>query len=158
MILNMQLIAALGTLLLGAAYTWATAKLPDAMIGDPHAPKVYPFIIGVAMILFGVVLLFQELRRQRAGKAEKALTGKVSEEGRLVAFVAAACVLYALLFVPLGYIISTFLFIEGIMLFISKGKKMLSPTLWAAGFSIGVYILFSKILSLTLPATPFIGF
>jgi len=37
------------------------------------------------------------------------------------------------------------------MLYISKGKKMLWPTVIALMFSVGLYYIFSRVLGITLP-------
>jgi len=156
MVLNFNVIADLAFLLLGLAYGLGALALPEANFGDPMAPKVYPLIISGLMCVLSVVLLASEIKKQKAGTAEKAVQFKIGNEGKLVAFVSVACVLYAFLFNILGYVIATFLFVEAIMVFISKGKKLLSPTLWALGFAVGIYLLFGKVLAITLPPMPFL--
>lgn len=157
MILNIQVIADLFFLALAMAYGAGALALPDAMFGNPWEPKVYPLIIAVGMASLSVTLLISELKKQKAGKAEGKVSFRLGDEGKLVAYVSVACVLYAIVFDPLGYVISTFLFIEAIMLYISKAKKMLAPTLWALGFSVGIYYLFGKVLAITLPRMPFLN-
>jgi putative tricarboxylic transport membrane protein len=118
---------------------------------------VYPLIISVGISVLSIVLLVLELRKQKAGKSEGPVKFALGNEGKLVAFVSVMCLLYAIAFDALGYMLATFLFIEAIMLFISKAKKMLIPTLWALGFSVGVYYLFGKVLAITLPKMPFLN-
>jgi putative tricarboxylic transport membrane protein len=154
----MQVIANLFFLVLGLAYGAGALALPDALFGNPWEPKVYPLIISAGMILVSIFLMAAELKKQKAGKAEAKAEFKMGSEGKIVAFVSVLSILYMLAFERLGYIISTFLFIEAIMLYISKGKKMLVPTLIAAFFAVGVYFLFGKVLAITLPATPFLNF
>lgn len=156
MILNIQVIAAVLTTLLGLVYGLAAYSLPLAAIGNPLAPKLYPLMLGGIMTVLGIVLLVSEAKKQRAGTAEEPVRFRLEFEGRIVAFVSVACVVYAMLFETLGYMISTFLFLEALMIYNSKGKKMLAPTLWALGFSVGVYFLFSKLLSIQLPPIPFL--
>lgn len=158
MVLNMQVIANLFFLVLGLAYGAGALALPDALFGNPWEPKVYPLIISGGMILVSIFLMSAELRKQKAGKAEEKVEFRIGNEGKIVAFVSVLSILYMLIFEPLGYIISTFLFIEAIMLYISKGKKMLVPTLIAVLFAVGVYFLFGKVLAITLPPTPFLNF
>ncbi|MCX8014215.1 MAG: tripartite tricarboxylate transporter TctB family protein, partial [Rectinema sp.] len=55
------------------------------------------------------------------------------------------------LFDFLGFMISTFLFLEALMLYISKAKKMLWPTVIAMLFAVGIYVVFGRVLGITLP-------
>lgn len=158
MILNVQVIADLFFLALGLGYGILAISLPDALFGNPWEPKVYPLIISVGLIAMSVVLLMSELKKQKAGTAEAKAKFKIESEGRIVAFVSMASALYAFAFDKLGYVLSTFIFIEVIMFYISKGKKMLWPTVIALCFAVGVYFLFGKVLAITLPPMPFLGF
>lgn len=157
MILTLQVIADLFFLALALVYGIATLSLPDAMFGNPMEPKIYPLIISAGMSFFSIVLLVLELRKQKAGKSEGKASFSLTDEGKLVGFVSLSCVVYSFIFTPLGYVLSTFMFIEAIMLYVSKGKKMLAPTLWAIGFSVGIYYLFGRVLAITLPAMPFLN-
>lgn len=157
MVLNMQVIANLLFLALGLAYGAGALALPDAMFGNPWEPKVYPLIISAGISILSIMLLVSELGKQKAGKSEGPVKFAIGSEGRLVAVVSTLCVLYAIAFDALGYMLATFLFIEAIMLYISKAKKMFIPTLWALGFSVGVYYLFGKVLAITLPKMPFLN-
>jgi len=157
MVLSMQVIANLFFLVLGLAYGAGALALPDAMFGNPWEPKVYPLIISVGISVLSIVLLISELRKQKAGKSEGPVKFALGNEGKLVAFVSVMCLLYAIAFDAFGYMLATFLFIEAIMLYISRAKKMLVPTLWALGFSVGVYYLFGRVLAITLPKIPFLN-
>lgn len=152
MVLSIQIIADLFYLVLALAYGIGALCLPDAMFGDPWAPRVYPLIIAGSMAILSVVLLIGELKKQRGGKADAPVRFSIDNDGKIVAFVTVASLLYTFLFNRLGFILSTFLFMESIMLFISKAKKMLWPTLIAVLFAIGIYFGFVNLLGVTLPA------
>jgi putative tricarboxylic transport membrane protein len=156
MTLNFQVIANLFFLLLGAAYGLGALFLPPAAFGDPNAPKVYPLIIAAVLVVLSFILLILEMRKQKEGTAEGKVRFELRDEGKLVAFVSALCVVYALIFERAGYVVSTFIFIESVMLYISKGKKMLSPTLLALAFAVGIYFLFNHVFGITLPPMPFL--
>ena len=154
MILNFQVIANLFFLVLALAYGIGALMLPPAAFGDPHAPKVYPLIISGLMAVLSVMLLVSEMKKQKAGTAEKKVAFKLENEGKLVAFVSIACVVYAILFDQIGYVLATFLFLETIMMYISKAKKMLLPTICSIAFAVGVYLLFNNVFGVTLPPMP----
>lgn len=156
MILNFQVIANLFFLVLGLAYGLGALMLPAAAFGDPNAPKVYPLIIAGGLIAMSMVLFVFEFRKQKEGRAEEKVKFQLQDEGKMVAFVSVACVIYAFLFDSIGYVLATFLFIESVMIFITKGKKMLGPTLWALGFAVGIYYLFGHVFGITLPPLPFL--
>lgn len=158
MVLTLQVIADLFYLVLAIAYGIGALNLPEAMFGDPWEPRIYPLIIAAGMAILAVVLLITELRKQQKTGSAEPVQFKIAEEGQIVAFVVGASVLYTLLFDRLGFMISTFLFIESIMLFISKGKKMLWPTVIALIFAVGIYFSFGRLLGITLPPAPFLGF
>jgi putative tricarboxylic transport membrane protein len=156
MILSFQVISHLFFLALGAAYALGAALLPPAAFGDPNAPKVYPLIISGLLIVLNLVLLAVELGKQKTGKGEGKYVFKLEHEGKMIVFITVACVVYSFLFERIGYVVSTFLFVEAIMLYISKGKKMLYPTLLALGFAVGIYYLFNHVFGITLPPMPFL--
>lgn len=158
MILTVQVIANLLFIAIGIAYAMLALRLPAAAFGNPNAPKIYPLIIAAGMILISLWLLVKELAKQKAGKSTAKATFKLTTEGKLVAFVSVLCVLYAIAFEKLGYIISSVIFIEALMLYISKGKKMITATVVAVCFPVVIYVLFSKVLSISLPPTPFLDF
>jgi putative tricarboxylic transport membrane protein len=151
MTLTLELVADLFFLVLALAYGAGALSLPEAMFGDPWEPRIYPLIIAASMSILSIVLIVTEIRRQRHGKKEKPVSFAITSDGKIVAFVVIASLIYTFLFDFLGYAISTFLFLEIIMLYVSKAKKMLWPTIIALTFSIGIYFIFSRLLSITLP-------
>lgn len=152
MVLTIQVISDLFYLVLALAYGIGALSLPEAMFGDPWAPRIYPLIISGGMVILSIVLLVGELKKQRQGKGESAVKFSIDSEGKIVAFVTVASLLYTFLFNRLGFILATFLFMESVMLYISKAKKMLWPTVIAILFAVGVYFGFVNLLGVTLPA------
>lgn len=156
MILSFPVISYLFFIILGVAYAGGALSMEPAAFGDPNAPKVYPLIIAGILVVLDIVLLVLELKKQKEGKGEGKYVFKLESEGKMILFITIFCLAYAFLFERAGYVISTFLFIEGIMLYISKGKKMLFPTILALGFSVGIYFLFNHVFGITLPPMPFL--
>jgi putative tricarboxylic transport membrane protein len=129
-------------LVLGTAYLVEGVRIPPPAIGDPLGPRTFPTVLGVAMLACGAVLLFRPARRE----------GRVLER-RLVLPVLSLAVLlvaYALSLAPLGYPLATFLFM--ILAARMMGERSLMWTMpIALGFSIGVYLLFTRFLTIPLP-------
>jgi putative tricarboxylic transport membrane protein len=160
--LTMTTIAGIAAVLLGAVYTSIAYHLPRATVGNPVGPIVFPLIVGYGMIALGALMVIQDQLRLRRAAGQRAQgTGGAGSQaavqprmtvyGRNIAIVAAVCVAYALLFERLGYVLSTFLFLESILLLFNGWKKWKMTLIVSLGFSIGVYILFSNFLGIPLP-------
>lgn len=151
MILTFELVADLFFLVLALAYGAGALSIPEAMFGDPWAPRIYPLIISGAMSILSLVLIIAELKHQRSGKKAEPVRLRLGPDGKIIAIIVVLSLCYALLFDLLGFVIATFLFLEATMLYISKAKKMLWPTVIALLFAVGVYFVFGRMLGVTLP-------
>lgn len=129
-------------LVLGTVYLVEGIRIPPPAIGDPLGPRTFPTVLGVAMLACAAVLLFRPARRE----------GRVLERKLVfpVLWLAVLLVAYALSLAPLGYPLATFLF----MLLAARmmGERSVAWSLpIALGFSIGVYLLFTRFLTIPLP-------
>lgn len=131
--------------------------LPNASIGNPIEPKIFPLLLGIGTTICGIILTIIEGRKKTAGKETKKENGKgLSHDSKLIIYTCVVALVYALLFEPIGYVLSTILFM-GAMLFALNGKeKWKTNIIVSLGFSIGIYILFLKLLGIPLPVMPFI--
>ena len=142
--------------MLGGVYTIATFMLPKAALGRPNEPKIFPAMLGILLIILGIILLIKEIYAQKATgeQSDKISFGKSEKQ---IALTIANGVLYALLFEPIGYVISTILFVL-LELFIFDGFKV-----WKKGviisvtFSVIIYVIFDRMLGIILPRSP-LGF
>jgi putative tricarboxylic transport membrane protein len=137
------------TLILAGIYFYATEKLPSLEIGDPLGPKAFPRLLGVALLIAAVILLLEIIRAKkkpvRAPAADAAIDMRVYG---VIAGVVVWTVLYFVIFERLGFMISTSIYLLGLMAYFHRGK-WLSNVLSAFGFSIGAYFLF-KVLGVQL--------
>jgi putative tricarboxylic transport membrane protein len=130
-------------LVLGTVYLVEGIRIPPPAIGDPLGPRVFPTVLGTAMLACGVVLLLRPVRR----------AGRVLERKLLipVLLLAGLLVAYALSLAPLGYPFATFLFM--VLAARMMGERSLTRSLpIALGFSVGVYLLFTRFLTIPLPS------
>jgi putative tricarboxylic transport membrane protein len=130
-------------------------QLEAASIGNPHAPKIFPGMVAVLMIGLAIGLLVQEFRPTTDSGETGQASGIDLENIKQIGLVTVCAVIYTLLFDRLGYIISTILFLEGVLLVFNGPKKWKQNTLVAVIFSIVVYVLFFKLLNVYLPPLPF---
>jgi len=141
---------------IGFIYTFSTFALPDARIGIPYEPKVFPGVLGICLIAMGFVLIIQEMSKLKKTQQTDAAKGKFKFDAnsRNIAFTILNGLLYALLFNPLGYVFSTIVFLE-IQLYIFRGlKPWKNSTIVAVVFAVVAYILFTS-LGIYLPTSPF---
>jgi putative tricarboxylic transport membrane protein len=136
-------------LLLAAVYLYATAQIPSLEIGDPLGPKAFPILLGIALILAAILLFFETLKHD-AASAEKAPRGSL-RHWWLVGAVIVWTALYFALFDRAGYLLATVAYLLPMMAVFNPGKwiaNVLTSVLWA----VGSYVLFVKILGVSLPA------
>lgn len=152
--MNLSALAGILGTLIGIIYTIQAYMLPQATVGNPLGPKVMPLGLGVLMILLGIILTIQEIKKE--GFIKKGSSSKKEDNVKLIVYTCGICILYALLFNRIGYVLATIIFLE-LVLFLFNGKeKWKSNTMIAICFSVTIYILFSKFLGITLPVMPFI--
>ena len=72
-----------------------------------------------------------------------------------IGLTAVCALIYAFLFDRLGYVLSTILFLEGLLILFNGFAKWKQNTIVAVIFSVVVYVLFFKLLNVYLPPFPF---
>lgn len=154
----------------GAVYLIMSLALPRAAVGMPQAPKVFPLGLSIIMLGLGAALVVQQylavLQKAKSGASPatgKQPAAKAKEKGKLedhtkkIILTVANGVMYALLFSPIGYVLSTIIFL-GLELLLFSGLKRWKMILTVSlVFSIFVYVLFSTVLGVYLPRMPFLG-
>lgn len=136
--------------LLAAVYFYATAQIPALEIGDPLGPKAFPRLLGVALLVTGVMLFIEIARapRDKPSPAESSESGGHSHLPVIAAVVAFTAV-YLMVFEWLGYVLATAPYLLGLMAYFHRGK-WLSNILTSVLFSVLSYLLFTKVLEVSL--------
>ena len=136
------------TIIIAAAYLYATTLIPSLEIGDPLGPKAFPRLLGI-VLLMSAGLLFLEIWRERGTKpsaeAPKWPTGILLVIGGVAVWTAG----YYLVFQPLGYMLATSIYLLGLVAWFNRGK-WLANVLTAFLFAVSSYIMFVK-LDVNLP-------
>jgi putative tricarboxylic transport membrane protein len=138
--------------ILAAVYLYATGKFPQLHLSDPLGPQAFPRLLGIGLLLTAVALLVETLR----AKKPKSPAGerKAAGEGQYHAIVVGVVIWTALYFAAfewLGYALSTSLYLLGLMAYFRRGK-WLSNGLTSVLYSFGSYVLFTRLLLVSLPA------
>ncbi|MET3506401.1 tripartite tricarboxylate transporter TctB family protein [Halalkalibacter oceani] len=146
--------------LIGAIiFTILAYGIPSSATAHQIGARIFPLTIGVLLMIISAVLLLSGLKEQRQQRgAEPQAEQSHEEEGgslkrtrRKVIVLLLMLLLYISIFISFGYLLSTFLFIFGMTMFLEK-KKWVRNTLYSILFPLVIYFLFNHILSVYLPS------
>jgi putative tricarboxylic transport membrane protein len=157
--------AVLGLGYLASAFTIE----PDPSTTSVVGPRAAPIAIGVVSVVCAFALVVQALRSaetggrdvpaqpdEQAGEEAASASGLVGLDRRqvVVSFVIFAA--YVIAFIPLGYLLSTFLFLVAMTTYVDR-RKIVRNCIFAAVFSPAVYVLFDYGLQVQLPSPGLLG-
>ncbi|WP_118138232.1 tripartite tricarboxylate transporter TctB family protein [Oceanicella sp. SM1341] len=138
-------------LLLTVIYTAAAFDIRAQFSGDGEiGPRTIPLLAAVCMYAALLWVIVQELRKP----PEDPVADEEAGEGGLLRplGVTVATAAYILLFAPLGYVISTLLFVAALFaIFQFETRRPLRFVLAAAGVTAVFYGLFAGIFGVRLP-------
>ena len=137
-------------IVLATVYFYATAQIPTLEIGDPLGPKAFPRLLGIGLLITAAMLFF-EMRSADKGPRPAEPRPHAGDKSHLwiIGGVTAWTAGYYAAFEPLGYVISTALYLLGLTSYFHRGSK-LANALTSVLFAIGTYLLFVKLLGVTL--------
>ena len=149
-------------------YLYSDLRMPVMRSGDPLGPRAFPALIGAGLLFAGALLLVETYRK---GRAEAAARGPESaprvqteaaprthaevRKSRHQTVVLLAMVvwtaLYYTAFEPVGYLVSTAVFLGGLLSYFHRGHYR-TNLLVVLGFVVIVDLVFSRLLNVPLPA------
>jgi putative tricarboxylic transport membrane protein len=138
-------------LLLAAVYFYATSQIFSFEFGDPLGPKAFPRLLGAGLLVTAALLGMEMWNASRARPAPASTAARTDKRHWLV--VGAAIVwtaIYFRLFVPLGYLPATAIYLLVLTAYFNRGK-WLTNALTSILFSIISYLLFAQLLGVRLP-------
>ena len=104
---------------LAAAFTIPEGSFSNAAVG----PAALPIVIGAALAVRGVLRGAPVEKEPEAEGAEE-LDDNPAQSPARFAVVAGLLLGYILLFLPLGYVVSTFLFLFGTTMYLDRGRPV----------------------------------
>lgn len=134
-------------LLIGVFFITESRKIAATSYGSNVGPDIFPIGLGILLILLSIKLFFEAVKNKQEGRR-----GEKPDYKRFFVIFAAA-ILYVALLEPLGYVITTFLFLLIGFQVLEKGGWLKSIVI-AAAFSFGVYYIFVGLLQGSLPGFP----
>lgn len=151
--MTVNLVSSIITIAVGLTYMIMAFNFPDATVGRPLEPKIFPIILGIALTILGLALLIEELIKNSKNKDTNKETIKLSfgNNGKKIAITVVNAIIYALLFNILGYILSTIIFLEIELMIFGGLKSWKVSTIVSVLFSIIAFLIFNTFLGLYLP-------
>ena len=132
---------------LGVALFFYSQTLTSSFTGTSIGPKELPLFLAVALVITAVINLVAALQVKSPG-------GKKGLDNWKFLIMVGLLLLYVFLLEPLGYVISTFLFLMAAFQTMERGGYLKSALI-AGAFSGGIYLLYVKVALGVLPGLPF---
>ena len=132
------------TILLSIFYIFSAYIIEESFISDPVGPKKFPYIVAFFLIASSLFLI-----------VKPDIKPKWPQFGKIIEILVTALILviYAIFLPIIGFVFSTFFASS----FISwrLGAKLSSAFVAGAIISVSIFILFRKVLGLSLATGPF---
>jgi putative tricarboxylic transport membrane protein len=136
---------------LGIVYAIQAFNLPKAMIGNPWAPVYFPIGLGILMACLGLLQIVLEARKGLKNLEGVKRPKFQASSLKLIFGAAALCILYALIFEKLGFIISTLIFLGALLFLINGTRAWKLNAILTLGFTFGTWYTFVKLFQINLP-------
>lgn len=145
MLLNRQMVFLYFTLAVSVGYLVTALSLGAPIADGGLTPAFFPILVGGAAIVFCSILIVQALRIQSEATPED----EVRRYTHL--WVVAAIFLYIVAFKPLGYFLSSGLFVFALILLFSKFEKPVIKAVISAGIVGVAFVMFQQLFGVRLP-------
>lgn len=142
---------ALVVIAVAAWYLWQCNYLPTKA-ADPLGPAAYPRMLALSIIVFGILhIIVSYFRRHRLKADEDTLQGRARLMGNVrIVGVIAATAAYLLLMEPLGYIVSSFLYVLGVPAIVGE-RSVRGIATSTVVLTVVLYLVFVKMLGVLVP-------
>ncbi len=141
-----------GIFLAIAIFAFVYAGTFTALPGVKYGPDLFPRLIAVLMGLGGVMLIVGSLRR--SGGLPLFAIAEWARQPRshmILAAVVASVVFYILASERLGFLLSGFLMLGGLLAVTRGTAKLASSAVIAAVVTVVIYMIFARLLRVPLP-------
>jgi putative tricarboxylic transport membrane protein len=147
---KIDLISGLVILIIATLYLRTADKLAFWK-GKTLGPGFFPFLLGIALVALTILLLINTILAYKKNSLSPPEGFFPSRSGGLkLLYVIVALVLYVLTFQPLGYVLSTLLFLS-VLFFAWDARKPWLAIAMAAVTVLCSYVVFDLLLKVQLP-------
>lgn len=143
-------------LALSILFVFQAMQISDSAYGSTVGPKIFPLGLGIILGLLSLQLFYESWKsavRQRITGGPTTSSKISSTELKKFLLILGSAIAYVFLLEKIGYIITTFLFLC-ISFQTMERSKLVYSIIIAAGFSLGIYYLFTSLLGGSLPSFP----
>jgi putative tricarboxylic transport membrane protein len=131
--------------LLGLLALWASASIDEGAGGHLH-PRTFPMLLGALLLAGGGGLAVSA-----AARAPGKPTDWPDARGwKLWLIALGSLVLFVALARPLGFLLCSFVFVAGFIRYFGRYRLPVALA-WAMGVAVFIYVVFVRLLDLTLP-------
>ena len=134
-------------LIVGVFFITASMGISKSSYGSNVGPNIFPLGLGAVLVFLSLIVIYKA-RGYKTSPQEK-----TRRDYKRFALVLSATLAYILLFEPLGYVISTFIYLT-LVFQVMERKKLLTAILIAVFFALAVYGVYVVVLQGTLPPFP----
>lgn len=139
-------------LVVGLFFVVGSQGISRSSYGSNVGPDVFPFGLGIILMLLAVIVIYQA-RRLKDNAKEKG-----ARDTKRLGFLLLGTVVYVFVFETLGYVISTFLYLVFVFQLMER-KRLFTSIAISAFFSCFVYTVYVTVFQGTLPPLPvWLGF
>lgn len=135
---------------LGLVTAWASTGIDEGAGGQLH-PRTFPVLVGVLLFIGGAVLSVRAATSKTG--SDKAIGWPDRRGWKFWGVSMAGLVLYVGLSQPLGFLISTFIFVPWFIWYFGRYRPLVTLSC-ALGIVAFIYLVFIRLLELTLPLGP----
>jgi putative tricarboxylic transport membrane protein len=143
-------------LALSILFVFQATQISDSAYGSTVGPKIFPLGLGIILGLLSLQLFYESWKsavRQRITGGPTTSSKISSTELKKFLLILGSAIAYVFFLEKIGYIITTFLFLC-ISFQTMERSKLVYSIIIAAGFSLGIYYLFTSLLGGSLPSFP----
>ncbi|GAA0585558.1 tripartite tricarboxylate transporter TctB family protein [Kribbella sandramycini] len=139
-----RIVAALVLIVLSATFLIGVFDIRSPKGLDPAGPRFFPLLVTTAWLIFSIAYLVEGLRSPKTAKpvGDRSWFEPVAISGLLV--------LYALLVVPLGYMLATALLFFAAARVLGS-RQLARDIVTSLVLAIVVYVAFTRFLDISLP-------
>lgn len=140
-----------------AVYLYGTSLLHVPDMVDPVGPTTFPYLIGICLLLCAGGLVFEGVSKGRVARQSNGIREKTPISDYIVSLGTIVwTLLYYAAFSHAGYVISTAVFLFGLMTIFHRGH-LVTNLLVSLGFSVVSFVIFTRFFEVMLPSGPFFG-
>ena len=136
-------------------YLRAATNLERLQVGDVLGPQVFPTIVAVLMLCSGLLLAWETWRKENKAPSPPPRSAAAAAEVRrhrlVLLAMAAWTALYYVAFEPVGYVVSTLVYLSALLFYFHRVNPLINIG-YAAAFTVAAYLLFTNFLQVVLPA------